>query len=266
MKLKGKVAIVTGAGQGIGKQVSLAFAREGAKVALADLNIEKINEVKEEIISMGTESISIQADITSEESFNKMVEKTVKYFGKIDILSNQAGCIGPIASPAQNVKVEDFDSVLEIKVKGCFITNKVVLPYMISQKSGSIINNSGTAGVRGYPWRVAYSAAQWAVIGITKTIALEVGRYGVRVNAIAPGAVEGDRMKKIITETAKAKGMTYKELEDIFIDGTALKEWPREEEMASLALFLASNDSRAITGQVILADKGWSVYGGYKYD
>jgi 3-oxoacyl-[acyl-carrier protein] reductase len=265
MKLKNKVAIVTGSAQGIGKQVAAAFAREGAHVCLADLNGDKIKEVEKEIRSFGSQALAVPADVTEELSFKSMVEEAVKKFGRVDILSNQAGCTGPIA-PAQHVEVKDYEYVMAVKAKGTFITNKVVLPYMIEQRSGSVINTSGTAGLRGYPWRVSYCASQWAIIGITKTIALEAGRFGVRVNAIAPGAVEGERMRKIITETAKTKGMSFQEMENIFIDGTAMKAWPQETEMASVAVFLASDDSNAITGQVIVADKGWSTYGGYKYE
>ena len=259
MKLKGKVAIVTGGAKGMGKEFSLAFAREGADVVVCARNISELEKVTSEIKGMGQKSIALLMDVTSESSVEGAVRRAVGEFGRIDILANTAGVIGPIETMGTNVSVADFESVWRTNTLGTFITNRAVLKVMIPQKEGRIVNIAGTSGLRGYRMRVAYSSSKWAVIGITKTLALEVGRYNIRVNAICPGATMGDRMSTIVHEKARVRGVPVEEVEKEYAEDMALKRWLKPTEQAAAAIFLASDDSSAITGQAIAADGGWDV-------
>jgi 3-oxoacyl-[acyl-carrier protein] reductase len=259
MKLKDKIAIVTGGGKGMGKEFSLAFAREGAHVVVCARNVSELEKVASEIKAMGRRSLSLSMDVTNESSVEAAVKRTVDEFGRIDILANTAGVIGPIEMMGTHVSVADFESVWRTNTLGTFLTNRAVLKVMIPQKDGRIVNIAGTSGLRGYRMRVAYSSSKWGVIGITKTLALEVGRYNIRVNAICPGATMGERMSTIVHGKAKVRGVSVEEIQKEYAEDMALKRWLKPTEQAAAAVFLASDDSSAITGQAIPVDGGWNV-------
>ncbi len=245
MKLKNKVAIVTGSGQGIGKETALALAREGAKVVVSDVT-DKIHEVVKEIEALGSEALAVKANVSSSKDTEEIAKKTLKKFKRIDILVNNAG-IFPF-KPFVEMKEEDWDNVLSINLKGTFLCTKAVLPTMIKQKYGKIINISSIAGtVVGFPKLVHYCASKAGIAGFTRGAALDLAEYGINVNAIAPGAIE--------TPGAVA-AMGGKKAFQQFAQTIPLKRLGQPIDIANLVVFLASDDSSNITGQCIVSDGG----------
>jgi 3-oxoacyl-(acyl-carrier-protein) reductase len=245
VRLKDKVAIITGAGSGIGEATALRFVKEGAKVVINDVNLEGANSVLEKIKEMGGKAIVLKADISKKEGVEGMMQKVVEHFGKLDILVNNAG----INRDAFTKKMteEDWDLVIRINLKGTFLCCQAAINTMGKQGFGRIINTS-SIGSLGNPGQANYSASKSGVIGLTKTLALECARYGITVNCVAPGA----------TKTP----MTVKMPENIFqmiTEKIPLKRWAEPDEIANMHVFLASDEASYITGQVIFVDGGISV-------
>jgi NAD(P)-dependent dehydrogenase (short-subunit alcohol dehydrogenase family) len=260
MRLKDKVAIVTGGGQGIGKAIALAFAAEGAHVVVAARNLANLEKTVAEIASKGGTAKAIQTDVTREAEIERMVADTVKQFGKIDILVNNSG-IGGVTCPVVNLKLEDWMEVLNIDLTGSMLCTKHVLKHMIPQKSGSIVNiaaEGGRAGDgrAGYPMRSPYCCAKMGLIGLTETLSIEVGEYNIRVNAISPAAVRGERIISVVKGRAAATGVPFEDLMAKIVQNYSLGRMAEESEVAAVAVFLASNESSAITGQTIVSHCG----------
>ena len=260
MKLDGKKAIVTGAAKGMGAAVTTTLAREGADVVLTARESDALEQVAGQVRAMGRAAHVVTCDVTDETQVKAMVNRALDAFGgRIDILVNVAGVTGPIETPVQDIAVADFDDVITANERGTFLPIKHVVPTMIAQRSGKIVNIGGTSGLRGYAMRTAYSASKWAVRGITRTVALEVGRFNVNVNAVCPGIVETPRMQKLCEEKARVRGWTVDEVYDEYVQEMALKRVTTPEDVANAVLFMASEDSRQITGQAITVDGGWDV-------
>lgn len=260
MKLEDKKAVVTGAAKGMGRAITLTLAREGADVLLGARDTKPLQEVANEIRAMGRTAEVISVDVTDEQQVKAMADMAAKIFdGRIDILVNVAGVTGPIETPVQNISAEDFDAVIAANVRGVFLSIKHVIPYMIAAKSGKIVNIGGTSGLRGYPLRTAYSASKWAVRGITRTVALEAGPHGINVNVVCPGIVETPRMEKLCEEKARVRGWTREEVYEEYVRDMALGRVSAPQDVANAVLFLASEDSRNMTGQEIAVDGGWDV-------
>ena len=260
MKLDGKKAIVTGAAKGMGAAITTTLAREGADVVLTARESDALEQVAGEVRAMGRAAHVVACDVTDETQVKAMVNHALDAFGgRIDILVNVAGATGPIETPVQDIAVADFDDVIAANERGTFLPIKHVVPTMIAQRSGKIVNIGGTSGLRGYAMRTAYSASKWAVRGITRTVALEVGRYNVNVNAVCPGIVETPRMQKLCEEKARVRGWTVDEVYDEYVQEMALKRVTTPGDVANAVLFMASEDSRQITGQAITVDGGWDV-------
>lgn len=260
MKLEGKTAIVTGAAKGMGAAITTTLAREGADILLTARDTAALEPVAAEIRAMGRKAHVIACDVTAEDQVKAMVEKALEVFdGRIDILVNVAGVTGPIETPVQDIEVDDFDYVIIANERGTFLPIKHVVPTMISQKSGKIVNISGTSGLRGYPMRTSYSASKWAVRGITRTVALEMGPHNVNVNAVCPGIVETPRMMKLCEGKAKQRGWTVAQVYEEYVQDMALKRVTTGQDVANTVVFLASEDARQITGQHIAVDGGWDV-------
>ncbi len=260
MKLKGKNAIVTGAAKGMGADITTTLAREGADVVLTARDTAALDEVAGKVRALGRKAHVVACDVIDEPQVAAMVSQALKVFdGRIDILVNVAGVTGPIETPVQDIKVDDFDYVIIANERGTFLPIKHVVPTMIAQKAGKIVNISGTSGLRGYPMRTAYSASKWAVRGITRTVALELGKYNVNVNAVCPGIVETPRMMKLCEGKAKVRGWTVEQVYEEYVQDMALKRVTLGQDIANAVLFLASEDARQITGQHIAVDGGWDV-------
>jgi len=245
MKLEQRIALVTGAAKGMGHDICLTLAREGADLALAAREVPPLEALRGEVEKLGRRALVVPCDVTDEAAVEKMVARTVETFGRIDILVNAAGVTGPIETPVQEIRVEDFRFVLEANIVGTFLPTKHVLPGMIARKYGKVVNISGTSGLRGYKYRAAYSSSKWALRGFTRTVALEVGRHNINVNALHPGIVAGDRMDKLCREKAKKRGWTPEQV--------------HQEYVANAVLFLVSDESKNMTGQSVTVDGGWDV-------
>jgi len=255
MKLENKVAIITGGGTGIGRAIAYAFSAEGAAVVLAARSLPRLEAVAEDIRSKGGRATAIQTDISVEEQVKSLVARALSEYGQTDIMVNNAGVTGPTVEVA-NIKLEDWNEVLNINLTGAMICSREVLKSMIDRKSGNIVNISSIAGQRGYAMRSPYSASKWGLIGFTQTLALEVGKYNIRVNCITPGYVPGERIERVMRARAEATGVPYEEIASKATEGHALGRVVTPDEVASAALFLASDDSSGITGQTISVNAG----------
>jgi NAD(P)-dependent dehydrogenase (short-subunit alcohol dehydrogenase family) len=260
MRLANKNAIVTGAAKGMGSAITTTLAREGANVFLTARDVEALKPVAQKVVELGRKAFVHACDVGVEAEVKSMVDKAREAFnGQIDILVNVAGVTGPIETPVQNIDVEDFNHTIAVNARGTFLPIKHVVPTMIERRSGKIVNIAGTSGLRGYPMRTAYSASKWAVRGITRTTALELGKYNINVNAICPGIVETPRMQKLCREKAAVRGWTYEQVYDEYVQDMALKRVTTVQDVANAVLFMCSEESRNITGQELAVDGGWDV-------
>jgi 3alpha(or 20beta)-hydroxysteroid dehydrogenase len=250
-KLDGKVAIITGGAGGIGKEAAITFLKEGAKVVLVDLFVESLNKVKEEIDCYG-ELVIVQADVSKEEDVKNYVKKAVEQFGQIDIFFNNAGITGK-KTPLIEQTVEDFDKVYAVNTRGVFLGLKHVLPVMIKQENGSVINTSSVDGLRGSPKLAAYAASKHAVVGLTKTAALEVARKNVRVNSIHPSPVNTQMMRSMEAEVNPDNPESVKEA---ISKAIPLGCYGDSSDIVALVSFLASDESKFITGAQYRVDGG----------
>ncbi|NQU58029.1 MAG: SDR family oxidoreductase [Rhodospirillales bacterium] len=260
MRLEGKKAIVTGAAKGMGAAISTTLAREGADLVMAARDTAALEEVAAEVRTLGRQAHVVACDVIEEAQVKAMIDKALEVFdGQIDILVNVAGVTGPIETPVQDIDVDDFTYVITANERGTFLPIKHVVPTMIEQRSGKIINIGGTSGLRGYPMRTSYSASKWAVRGITRTVALELGKYDINVNAVCPGIVETPRMMKLCEAKAKKRGWTVEQVYDEYVQDMALKRVTTGQDIANAVLFMASDEARQITGQELAVDGGWDV-------
>jgi NAD(P)-dependent dehydrogenase (short-subunit alcohol dehydrogenase family) len=261
LELHGRVAIVTGAAKGMGGPICEALAEDGAAVVLAGRDMEAIGAhdaaLREQFPEV--ETLTVRCDVTDETATSELAAATLERFGRIDILVNTAGVIGPIETPAHEVPLEDFRYVLDVNVVGTFLPCKAVIPAMIEARRGRIVNIAGTSGLRGYRNRVAYSSSKWAVRGLTRTLALELGPYDVTVNAICPNVTNGDRMERIVRGKAERTGRSYDDVYAEFASQTALGRFIDEADVAEAVRFLVSDGARNMTGHDIVVDAGWDV-------
>lgn len=250
MKLKEKTAIITGSGSGMGEAIAKLFAQEGAKVVVSDLNANSTERVVADIKAMGGVAFGIPADIAKQSEIDQLVEATLKEFGAIDVLVNNAGIMDNFKTVAESSD-EHWDRVMNVNLHGVFRTSRAVIPTMESQKDGGVIVNiASIGGLFGARGGAAYVTSKHGVIGLTKNIASTYGTFGkIRANAIAPGAVETN-ISATITEPSKLGGQAI----------ASLGEAPfgKAEDIARVALFLASDDSKFVNGHVLTADGGWT--------
>lgn len=244
MRLEGKVALVTGASRGIGREIAFELAREGASVAVNYAGSEaKALELVDEIKAMGRDAFAIQADVSNSDSVTDMVKETVERFGKLDILVNNAGITKD--NLLMRMKESEWDDVININLKGVFLSTKAVTRQMMKQRSGRIINISSIVGVSGNAGQANYVAAKSGVIGLTKTAAKELSSRGITVNAVAPGFITTDMTDKL-NEEVKA-GM---------LKQIPLARFGEPKDIARTVVFLASEDSGYMTGQTLHVDGG----------
>ncbi|MBE3604037.1 SDR family oxidoreductase [bacterium] len=253
--LKDKVAIITGGGYGIGREIALAYARHGIKLALAARSESPLAETRAAVEKLGVSAVTIRTDVSKEADCARMVEQTVKAFGRLDILVNNAGIAGPTKRLTE-MTLAEWQEVIDINLTGAWLASRAALPGMAKQKSGNILMISSGAGRRGYPLRSPYASSKWAMIGLTQTLAGEWGPAGVRVNCICPGAVEGDRIERVMHARAEALGVPYEQIRKGFESGAALQRIVTEAEVARVAVFLVSDLSAGVTGQTINVDAG----------
>ena len=246
-RLENKVAIITGGGTGIGKETALLFAKEGAKVVITDINQESGSQAVKDIQTNGGEALFVQHDVSKEEGWEKVVEETIKTFGKVDVLFNNAGIY--IIKPVAEIELEEWNRLMAINVTGVFLGMKHIMPLMAKQKKGSVINASSIAGLIGSPGHVLYGASKGAVRIMTKDAAMEYASAGVRVNSIHPGYIDTGMADYASEITGNTKDELGKSLFPLGHLGSV-------KDVANTVLFLASDESSYTTGSEFVIDGG----------
>ncbi|MFC1907140.1 SDR family NAD(P)-dependent oxidoreductase [Chloroflexota bacterium] len=245
-RLKGMVAVVTGAGSGIGREIALLFSREGAVIAAVDCVVEAGEETVKQIRGGGGEAVFIEADVTQASDAERMVRQTIEKFGRLDILSNNAGVLGDIALVGEATE-ENFDKVMSINVKGVFLCSKYAVLEMLKGGGGSIVNSASMLGLVGMPGNTAYCASKGAVIQFTKTMAAEYAANNIRVNCICAGWIDTP-MNEVMED--KVIRWMMREL--------PIGRMGKAGEVAQAALYLASDDASYVTGAALVVDGGWT--------
>jgi NAD(P)-dependent dehydrogenase (short-subunit alcohol dehydrogenase family) len=255
MRLTGKVSIITGAGQGIGRATALKFASEGARVAVCDINLDSVYETVREIEARGGEAAAFRIDVTDKETIAKMVEGVMAKWGRVDTLVNNAGDGGP-TKPIQDYSADEWFYTINSCLTSAYLCSRFAVPAMITAGRGAIVNIASMAGRRGLAYRVGYCSAKAGQIGMTYGLALELGRHNITVNAIAPGAVAGDRIDRVIQGQADIRGISVERMRESFVDRAPLRRMSTADDIASLAAFLCSEHARNISGQCIPVTAG----------
>ena len=265
-RLKDKVAFITGGGSGIGKAIAKAMAAEGAIVVIAARNKANLDATVTELEGLGAKAQAIQMDITKEQDVVDAVKKAVDTWGGIDILVNNSGIGGPTCY-VWELKLEDWNEIIAVDLTGAMLASREVLKYMVPAAKGGIIINIGAEGGRsgdgrsGYPMRAGYCCAKMGVFGLNETLARECGPHGIRVNCISAAAVKGERLIRVIQGRADAKGISFDEALKTEMKQYSLGRPTEEYELGNTAVFLASDESSAITGQTIVAHCGMHMWG-----
>jgi NAD(P)-dependent dehydrogenase (short-subunit alcohol dehydrogenase family) len=255
--LAGKVAIITGAAKGLGAAISRSLASQGATMTLCGRDEAALNELASELD--GSQTLPLSCNVLDETAVRGLVEATVARFGGIDILINTAGGIGPIETPVQDYPLDGFEQVLDLNVLGTFIPCKAVVPALIERGGGRIVNIAGTSGLHGYANRIGYSASKWAVRGLTRTLALELGRYNITANTVCPNVTHGARMEKIIKGKAERLGKTQEQVYQDFTKETSLGRFIDDIDIAAAVSYLVNESGRNVTGQDLVVDAGFRV-------
>ena len=260
LQLRNKVTVITGPAKGMGRAVTLAFAAEGAKLVLAGRDTAAIDPVAAEARAMGVEAIVVPCDLTQSAQTDALADRALEAFGRIDVLVNIAGGSGPIGKTGWETTQAEFDEIVQLNMTGCFNTIRAVLPSMVERQSGKVVNVGGTFGMRGRAGRLAYSASKWGLRGITKSFALEAGPFGINVNCVAPGMVDGPRFReKVCANLVEKHGITLEEAMTRHAADYALRRVSTDTDVANACLFMASDASRQITGVDLPVDGGWAM-------
>jgi len=253
--LTDRVAIVTGASKGIGRVMSQMFAREGAQVICAARSEALVKETAALIKDAGGDAVAVIADVSTEDGARAVVDAGMRAFGRLDTLVNNAGDGGP-TRPVQDYSVDDWFYTVNSCLTSAYLCTRFAVPPMIAAGRGAIVNIASMAGRRGLAYRVGYCSAKGGQIGMTHGLALELGRHNITVNAIAPGAVEGDRIDRVIKGQADLRGVDVDRIRESFVDRSPLRRMSTPEDIASLAVFLCSDHARNISGQCIPVTAG----------
>jgi NAD(P)-dependent dehydrogenase (short-subunit alcohol dehydrogenase family) len=254
MRLQGKAAVVTGGGAGLGEAMCDAFAAEGAQVLVADRDREGAERVAAAIRERGGDAGACPVDVADATQVAAMVEAAVDAFGKLDVIVNNAG-LGGTPTPVPDVPLDEWDTLLAVNLSGVFYGCKYAWPHL-ERTRGAIVNISSMAGRRGLPYRVGYCSAKAGQIGMTYGLALELGRHNITVNAIAPGAVAGDRIDRMIKGQADVRGVDVDRMRQAYLDRSPLRRMSTAEDISFLAAFLCSEHARSISGQCIPVTAG----------
>jgi NAD(P)-dependent dehydrogenase (short-subunit alcohol dehydrogenase family) len=241
--------LITGGGAGIGAGLARRFANEGDRIAICDADAGAVAQMQSEF----PDAICVQADVTSEADMNAFLDRVETQWGGIDVVCANAGTGGP-AGRIEDLDYKEWQSCLSVNLDGCFLTCRWASRLMRAQKAGLIVITSSTAGLFGYPLRSPYATAKWGLIGLTKTLASELGPDGVRVNAICPGAVEGDRMERVLAMEAASSDKSIDELRETYVKGTSMRTWVTIDDLTDMVIFLASSAAGKVSGQIIAVD------------
>ena len=250
--LKNKKIIISAGASGIGWTTVKICLSRGAFVYLCDIDNKSLNKVKKHPLN-NKKLFCYKCDASDEIQVSNFFNQISKKIKKIDALINNVGIAGPTGT-IEKLKSKDWEQTLKVNVISHFYFSKLAIPMLKKNKGGTIINLSSTAGIFGFPLRSPYSASKWAVVGMTKTMSMELGKFKIRVNAICPGTIKGDRMKRVIGDKAKFLKISKKAVEKEFISMTSMSNWIYEEDIGKICCFLISEDSARISGQIIGVD------------
>jgi NAD(P)-dependent dehydrogenase (short-subunit alcohol dehydrogenase family) len=253
--LADRVALITGASKGIGRVMTGVFAREGAKVICAARSEALVNETAAGVRTAGGEAIAVVADVSTEAGAKAAVDAGLSAFGRVDTLVNNAGDGGP-TKPVQDYATDDWFYTINSCLTSAYLCSRFVVPAMIAAGRGAIVNIASMAGHRGLPYRVGYCSAKAGQMGMTYGLALELGRHNITVNAIAPGAVEGDRIERVLKGQAELRGIDVERMRRSFVERSPLRRMSTAEDIAMLAAFLCSDYARNISGQCVPVTAG----------
>ncbi|WP_221568085.1 3-hydroxybutyrate dehydrogenase [Alkalihalobacillus sp. TS-13] len=252
-----KVVYITGAASGIGYELALSFAQQGAKVALVDLNEDGVKEAAQKLNDEGHQALGLRCDVTMEDEVKQSIDKTVAHFGSLDILINNAG-LQHVAS-VEEFPTEKFELLTRVMLVAPFIATKHALPIMKKQGFGRILNMSSINGLVGFAGKAAYNSAKHGVIGLTKVTALEAAEHGVTVNAICPGYIDTPLVQNQLEDLAKNRGVSKEQvMEEVIYPLVPQKRLLSVKEVADYTLFLASEKAKGITGQAVVIDGGYT--------
>jgi NAD(P)-dependent dehydrogenase (short-subunit alcohol dehydrogenase family) len=243
-----RVLITAGAG-GIGREIARAFAANGAKVFVCDIDAEGLKTLAQEIEDLTT----TLCDVSKREDIERMVTSAIESLGGLDVLVNNAGIAGP-TTPVDKMDPDDWDKVVQVNLNGTFNVTRLAIPHLKKSPAGVIIIISSAAGRFGYANRSPYSTTKWGLIGFTKTLSIELGEYGIRANAILPGPVEGPRLQRVFEGRAKVSGQSIEEVTNAAMAIQSIKRFVDPRDIAALAVFLASDSAKSISGQLLPID------------
>jgi NAD(P)-dependent dehydrogenase (short-subunit alcohol dehydrogenase family) len=256
MKLKAQVAIVTGSGRGIGRAIALRFAKEGAAVLVTARSEKEIMAVAAEIRAAGGRAAALVADVSLEADCARIVNEALEQFGRIDILVNNAGIFGPV-KPAEEISPAEWDEALAINLRSAFLLSRLVLPEMYARGSGNILNIASLAAKTAFAWEAPYAASKAGIVGLTRCLAAEGARKGVRVNALCPGPVFETKMSKELgMELSRRLNLDPKKQVEDFANTVLQGRGQTADEIAAAALFLVSSEASGMTGQAVNVDGG----------
>ncbi len=258
---RGQVAIVTGAGQGIGRRIALDLVAGGASVALVGRDLKKLRKSAGLVRASRDQrrTLAVSADVTREDQVRRRVRRVVKHFGRLDILVNNAGARGPTASIVES-ELADWKHVVDVNLTGTYLCSREAMKVMLPRRRGCIVNMASVAGQHGYPLRAPYSASKWGVISLTKSLAAEGGSQGIRANAVCPGPVEGPGLDGVIEGRAEKLGVSFEEMRQRFVRPLALGRPVSEEDISRAVQFLCSDAAASITGHVLNVDAGFGLW------
>ena len=258
-RLDGKVALVTGGSRGLGREMVLAFARCGADVVIASRKEDACRALAAEVEgSTDQRALAVGCHVGHWDQCDALAARALDHFGRVDVLVNNAGITGPTAR-AQDVSRGEWENVLEVNLTGAFLCAKAVIPSMVERRNGQILNIASMAGKTSYALRSPYAVSKWGLIGLTKTLAAELGEFNVQVNAVCPGPVAGDRMNNLFTARAIETGQSADQVRQDYLDTTLMGRLVDPEDVASMVMYLASDAGRNITGQAIEVSAGYAV-------
>jgi NAD(P)-dependent dehydrogenase (short-subunit alcohol dehydrogenase family) len=257
--LEGRTALVTGAGQGIGRHIALRLAGEGARMVLAARSRDSLESTRAEIEAAGGEAIAVPTDLREPEQVESLAAEARERFGQVDVVVNNSGVAGPTAE-LWKVDPESWEDTFRVNVTGVFLLCRALLPEMMERGSGSVVVIGSATGKRPMPGRTPYAASKAALIGLVRTLATETGPSGVRVNLVSPGPVAGDRFDGVVAKQAAAAGKSFEEAMSQFLETAPLRRLTTSDDVADVVAFLAGDQSRAVTGEDINVSSGWVMY------
>ena len=250
--LRNKKIIISAGASGIGWATAKICVSKGALVYLCDIDLKAINKVKKHP-SYNKRIFVSETDASNEIEVIDFFHKIKKKFKNLDALINNVGIAGPTGT-IEKLQSSEWENTLHVNVNSHFYFNKLAIPLLKKTRSASIINISSGAGIMGFPLRSPYAASKWAIVGMTKTLAMELGKYKIRVNAICPGTIKGDRMKRVIKDKAKFTKVSAKKIENEFVSMASMNSWIYEDDIGKMCAFLISDEAERISGQIIGVD------------